>query len=135
MVRVGLALGVTVLLLPAIEPSVPPVPEVSAQAGFMIVAEVITGLWIGWLARLLVLALAVAGQFIAYMLGVANVLQPDADLGGLASPIEQLFAKLKHFLRKAAARTIETVCAAIGQLLCNFTAAECANYFRNAGYC
>ena len=92
MVRVGLALGVTVLLLPAIEPSVPPVPEVSAQAGFMIVAEVITGLWIGWLARLLVLALAVAGQFIAYMLGVANVLQPDADLGGLASPIEQLFA-------------------------------------------
>jgi flagellar biosynthesis protein FliR len=67
MVRVGLALGVTVLLLPAIEPSVPPVPEVSAQAAFMIVAEVITGLWIGWLARLLVLALAVAGQFIANM--------------------------------------------------------------------
>ncbi len=32
------------------------------------------------------------------------------------NPIEQLFAKLKHFLRKAAARTIETVCAAIGQL-------------------
>jgi flagellar biosynthetic protein FliR len=26
------------------------------------------------------------------MLGVANVLQPDPDLGGLASPIEQLFA-------------------------------------------
>ena len=58
----------------------------------MVVAEVITGLWIGWLARLLVLALPIAGQFIAYMLGVANVLQPDADLGGLASPIEQLFA-------------------------------------------
>ena len=51
------------------------------------------------------------------------------------NPIEQLFAKLKHFLRKAAARTIETVCAAIGQLLCNFTAQECTNYFRNAGYC
>ena len=48
----------------------------------MIVAEVITGLWIGWLARLLVLALPVAGQFIAYMLGIANVLQPDPELGG-----------------------------------------------------
>ena len=58
----------------------------------MVVAEVITGLWIGWLARMLVLALAVAGQFIAYMLGVANVLQPDPELGGLATPIEQLFA-------------------------------------------
>jgi transposase len=51
------------------------------------------------------------------------------------NPIEQLFAKLKHSLRKAAARTMETVCAAIGQLLGTFTAEECANYFRNAGYC
>jgi transposase len=30
------------------------------------------------------------------------------------NPIEQVFAKLKHLLRKAAARTIENVCAAIG---------------------
>ena len=30
------------------------------------------------------------------------------------NPIEQVFAKLKHLLRKAAARTVETVCAAIG---------------------
>ncbi len=55
-------------------------------------AEVITGLWLGWLARLLVLALPVAGQFIAYMLGVANVLQPDPELGGQATPIARLFA-------------------------------------------
>ena len=32
------------------------------------------------------------------------------------NPIEQVFAKLKHLLRKAAARTVETVCAAIGEL-------------------
>ena len=50
------------------------------------------------------------------------------------NPIEQVFAKLKHLLRKVAARTVETVCAAIGQLLNAFTAEECANYFRNAGY-
>jgi len=30
------------------------------------------------------------------------------------NPIEQVFAKLKHLLRKAAARTPETVCTAIG---------------------
>ncbi len=81
----------TALLLPAIAPTIPAVPEAGAQAAFMVAAEVITGLWIGWLARLLVLALAVAGQFIAYMLGIANVLQPDPELGGLASPIERLF--------------------------------------------
>ena len=31
------------------------------------------------------------------------------------NPIEQVFAKLKHLLRKAAARTVEAVWAAIGQ--------------------
>ena len=92
MLRVGLALAVTALLLPGIAPSIPPVPEAGAQAAFMIAAEVVTGLWIGWLARLLVLALPVAGQFIAYMLGIANVLQPDPELGGQATPIARLFA-------------------------------------------
>ncbi len=50
------------------------------------------------------------------------------------NPIEQLFAKLKHLLRKAAERTTEAVYQAIGELLDQFTAQECANYFRNAGY-
>jgi transposase len=50
------------------------------------------------------------------------------------NPIEQVFAKLKHLLRKAAARTVETVCAAIGEVLTAFTPQECANYFRNSGY-
>jgi len=50
------------------------------------------------------------------------------------NPIEQVFAKLKHLLRKAAARTVETVCAAIGELLGTFTKGECANYFKNSGY-
>lgn len=50
------------------------------------------------------------------------------------NPIEQVFAKLKHLLRKAAARTVEAVCASIGRLLDAFTPQECANYFRNAGY-
>ena len=50
------------------------------------------------------------------------------------NPIEQAFAKLKHLLRKAAARTVETVCAAIGEILGAFTPQECSNYFRNSGY-
>lgn len=50
------------------------------------------------------------------------------------NPIEQVFAKLKHLLRKAAARTIETLTAAVGELLGAYTAKECANYFANAGY-
>lgn len=50
------------------------------------------------------------------------------------NPIEQVFAKLKHLLRKAAARTTETICAALAQSLTTFTPKECANYFKNSGY-
>jgi transposase len=50
------------------------------------------------------------------------------------NPIEQVFAKLKHFLRKAAARTVEAVCFAIGEVLQLFTPEECASYLVNSGY-
>lgn len=50
------------------------------------------------------------------------------------NPIEQVFAKLKHLLRTAAARTTDTLCDAIGDLLNAFSPLECANYFRNSGY-
>jgi len=50
------------------------------------------------------------------------------------NPIEQVFSKLKHLLRRAAARTVETVCACIGQILGTFTSDECSNYFGNSGY-
>ena len=50
------------------------------------------------------------------------------------NPIENAFAKLKALLRKAAARTIDGLWAAIGRLLDLFTPQECANYFAAAGY-
>ena len=49
------------------------------------------------------------------------------------NPIEQVFAKLKALLRKAAARTIDTLKAAIATALDAFTPSECANYFTNSG--
>jgi transposase len=50
------------------------------------------------------------------------------------NPIEQVFAKLKSQLRKAEARTVHAICAAIGELLDTFSPQECANYFKKAGY-
>jgi len=50
------------------------------------------------------------------------------------NPIEQVFAKLKHLLRKAAARTVDAISTAIAHSLAAFTPDECLNYFRNAGY-
>jgi len=50
------------------------------------------------------------------------------------NPIEQLFAKLKALLRKAAARTREALWDTIGALLDSFSPAECHNYLTNCGY-
>lgn len=50
------------------------------------------------------------------------------------NPIEQVFAKLKAALRKAAARTFDALIEAIAQALADFTPCECANYLANSGY-
>jgi putative transposase len=50
------------------------------------------------------------------------------------NPIEMLFSKLKHLLRKAAERNADALCNAIGQILDSLTAQECRNYFAQAGY-
>jgi transposase len=50
------------------------------------------------------------------------------------NPIEQFFAKLKHWLRKAAQRSSDAVCDAIGHILKTVSATECSNYLENAGY-
>lgn len=50
------------------------------------------------------------------------------------NPIEQVFAKLKHLLRKAAKRTVETAWRQIGERLTHFSSTECANYLMNSGY-
>ncbi len=50
------------------------------------------------------------------------------------NPIEQFFAKLKAVLRKTAARTIDTLHAAVATALGACNATEFANYLANDGY-
>lgn len=50
------------------------------------------------------------------------------------NPIEQFFAKLKALLRKAAARTIDALFAAIADALTAVSPQECQNYLANQGY-
>src|SRR3546814_10449355 len=49
------------------------------------------------------------------------------------NPIEQVFAKLKALLRKAAARTRDALWDTIGRLLPAFSPEECRNYIENSG--
>ena len=69
-------------------------------------------------------AIAAAGATILYL----PAYSPDLN------PIEQLFAKLKALLRKAAARTKEQLWSTIGRLLDASPATECGNYLRHCSY-
>jgi transposase len=69
-------------------------------------------------------AIAAVGATILYL----PPYSPDMN------PIEQLFAKLKALLRKAAARTQEELWSAVGRLLDTIPEAECANYLQHCGY-
>jgi len=50
------------------------------------------------------------------------------------NPIEALFSKLKEALRKAKARTVEALIAAIGRALRSVTAADIRGWFAHSGY-
>jgi len=50
------------------------------------------------------------------------------------NPIEKLWSKVKAWLRRAAARTVEELIEAVGDALRTVDADECLNYFRSCGY-
>jgi transposase len=50
------------------------------------------------------------------------------------NPIEQAFAKIKHWMRIAQKRTLEDTWRYIGDLVTTIQSSECDNYFANAGY-
>jgi transposase len=50
------------------------------------------------------------------------------------NPIEQTFAKIKHWMRHAQKRTVEDTWRHLGTLIGSIKLDECANYFNNAGY-
>jgi flagellar biosynthetic protein FliR len=79
--RLGLGLGLVVLLFPAVAPGLPPVPEDPAGALRLLATEILIGLWIGGLARLALLAFAMAGQAISALIGLGGLLVVDPGLG------------------------------------------------------
>ncbi|MEW5424982.1 transposase, partial [Amorphus sp. 3PC139-8] len=50
------------------------------------------------------------------------------------NPIEQVFSKVKHWMRMAQKRSRDDTWRHVGQLVQTIPSDECANYFQNAGY-
>jgi len=75
------------------------------------------------------------------VVGVRQCLE-DAGMGLLYlpayspdyNPIEQVFAKIKKYLRRVAPRSFDAICDALKEILEKFKPPECANYLRHSGY-
>ena len=90
--RVGLAVGITVLIFPGVEAMMPSSGGAALHDLTMIASELACGLLLGWLARLMVLSLPIAGQIISTMIGLASVLQPDPELGSQTTGVSRVLA-------------------------------------------
>lgn len=88
--RLGLGLTFVPVMLPVLAPSLPPVPDTVAEAARLVVIEVGIGLWIGSLARLVMLSLSVAAQFMAATMGLTSALVQDPALGQGGTALSRL---------------------------------------------
>jgi flagellar biosynthetic protein FliR len=91
-IRIGLGLGLVLLLLPLLAPGLPAAPDDAGEATRLIVIEVVIGLWLGGLARMVTIAMAMAGQAVALLLGLAQALVPDPEMGGQGTATGRLFS-------------------------------------------
>ena len=69
-------------------------------------------------------AIEAAGASVRYL----PAYSPDLN------PIENVYSKLKSGLRKGAARTVDALTKLVGSSIKAIAPAECAGYFRHAGY-
>jgi len=86
-IRLALSLSLTLLLLPLVEPLLPAAPEAPLAVASLLTTETLIGVFLGSCARVIFLALPLAGQLIGLMIGLSNVLQFDPTLSGTGSAL------------------------------------------------
>lgn len=91
-VRAGLALTLSAVLAPVVLPVMPEPPATPAALLALIAGELLAGGVLGWLARLVAMALPIAGQIMSTMIGLASVLQPDPALGAQTTGLSRMMS-------------------------------------------
>ena len=97
-IRLALGLAMLALLLPVLAPLLPPAPEAGGEAVRLIAQEVAVGLWLGGLARVMALALAMAGQAVAMLIGLQGMLASDPALGAQGTALGRAFGLIAAVL-------------------------------------
>lgn len=86
-VRLVVALGLTLALAPALAPTLPPQPVGAWALGLLMIGEIVVGLFLGGLARIILLALETAGMIVALQIGFASALDTNPATAQQASVI------------------------------------------------
>lgn len=110
--RLLLALAMAGLLTPVLAPVLPPLPASPAALALLIMGEVLVGVFIGTLARMLVAALEMAGMMVSLQTGLsaATIFNPLAEsssplpsaLYGMLGVVLIFVTDLDHLLLRAA---------------------------------
>jgi flagellar biosynthetic protein FliR len=91
-VRIALAVVLATLVFPLLQTNLPPLPDSVLALVGLIGSEIIVGAWLGLMARILVMALAMAGGMISFMIGLSSVLQIDPTLGTQVPALQRVMA-------------------------------------------
>jgi flagellar biosynthesis protein FliR len=91
-VRIALAVVLSVLVFPLLTDRLPALPEAVPRLIGLIGLEIIVGAWLGFVTRIWVMALAIAGDIISFMVGLSSVLQIDPSLGTQVPALQRMMA-------------------------------------------
>jgi flagellar biosynthetic protein FliR len=91
-IRIALAVVLSVLVFPLLRDRLPAVPDAVPGLIGLLVLEIIVGAWLGFLTRVWVMALAIAGDIISLMVGLSSVLQIDPSIGIQVPALQRLMA-------------------------------------------
>lgn len=89
-VKAALALALSALLWPSVEPRLPPAPGDVARAVALVGGECAIGLWFGLMARTVVLALPMAAQYLGLLLGLSTAALFDPSFGAAGTALSRL---------------------------------------------
>jgi flagellar biosynthetic protein FliR len=89
-VKAAIALAFAAVVWPAVSPVLPPAPADAVRAALLVATECLVGLWIGGLARLIVLALPVAAQLVGFLVGLSSAVLFDPAFGATGTALSRL---------------------------------------------
>lgn len=93
-VRLLLALAISVVVVPVVAPTLPPLPASGLALGMLVMAESLVGFFIGSISRILLAALDVAGMIVSMQTGLAAAMMFNPALATQGTLVGVLLTNL-----------------------------------------